>query len=366
MTATACTSTATMATFLAELASCPDATPLGRAAYAQAGSLGLYRAGNPLQVDVQPDVLAVIAQVRTLGRHLLPGFAYWVHGDVFCWLYGSLQPVGIDISLFQKFVDGLRIGSIALSEATGGSSLQRISCSMAHTPRGLELNGTKRFVSLGSIADYALVSVRPPGSEARIGLALVDLNSEGVKRVPYVNRSAMRHLDICDIEFEQVTLSDEAVLSHDAGLLITQALTRERLYCSLIAAESYRQILGELIGYCRNRIVGGQRLSDIGAIRQQLGALQTRRRCIDALLEEQCAHFANGHRLRPEQVASCKIAATESLVELTTIAVRLRGATGVLGDGQHLLRLNDALAQTIYGGPTSTMHDLAASDAGEV
>src|ERR1700704_5667477 len=85
---------------------------------------------------------------------------------------------------------GNAIGTLALFEGSGNPSPQAIKLSAA---KGV-LDGVKKPVPDGAIADFAIVAARPAstGRETDISLFLVDLTSEGVERKPLTNLDPSR------------------------------------------------------------------------------------------------------------------------------------------------------------------------------
>src|SRR6202042_2630987 len=84
-----------------------------------------------------------------------------------------------------KIASGEAIGTLALFEGKGNPSPQAIKLSA----NGGILNGTKKPVADGAIADFAVVAARtgPGGRETDISLFLVDLKAEGVEAESLTN-----------------------------------------------------------------------------------------------------------------------------------------------------------------------------------
>src|ERR1700748_1957115 len=84
-----------------------------------------------------------------------------------------------------KIAAGETIGTLALFEGTGNPSPQAIKL----TANGGALNGTKKPVPDGAIADFAIVAARTgsSGRETDISLFIVDIKAEGVEAKALTN-----------------------------------------------------------------------------------------------------------------------------------------------------------------------------------
>src|ERR1700748_3141933 len=84
-----------------------------------------------------------------------------------------------------KIASGEAIGTLALFEGKGNPSPQAIKLGAV----GGNLNGVKKPVPDGAIADFAIVAARTgsSGRETDISLFLVDMKSEGVEAKPLTN-----------------------------------------------------------------------------------------------------------------------------------------------------------------------------------
>src|SRR5213080_3600559 len=89
-----------------------------------------------------------------------------------------------------KIASGETIGTLALLEGTGNPSPRAIKCASS----GGTLNGVKKPVPDGAIADFAVVAARTgsSGRETDISLFLVDMKAEGVEAKTLTNVDASR------------------------------------------------------------------------------------------------------------------------------------------------------------------------------
>lgn len=224
-----------------------DACPLCRDAYVEAGLRGFYRPSHSTDVGGLADRRYSLRLFQELGD-ICPAFTFWIHSEVFCGLLLSEAPKAIIARYGARCVKGELLGCMALTESSGGSAMDQLSTTATKHSDGYTLRGMKAWVSLGGVADLALVSARDVET-ASVGLYLVDLKAEGVSVRPIKNRYAMRELDIAAVTFEDVFVPRDHRINERATLTLLKALSLERFICSVVATAALGRTLN---GYERS------------------------------------------------------------------------------------------------------------------
>lgn len=328
---------------------------LGREWYRRAGEMGLYGAGFPPALGGSGDRRDALKVMESLGAALLPGFAYWVHSHIACGLLIAIDDPSINVNVLEPARLGETIGCICLTESRG-SDLLNPKTVLVSDGAGYTMKGRKQFVSLGNLADFLIVSARQP--DGSVSLALVDDRLHQLRREPVVNEFAMRELDMATVYFDHVELPKSAVLRVDPTLALLKVLTLERFICSVVAHRSMTVVCNLIASELEHSVSDAPRLVEFQALRMAAAQIMVRHGFLEQGLLSQKQRYCSGARLDPGWIAGCKFESTSALLAATSFLVELQAARGVTGSAPALKLLNDAYAQSVYGGTTNVMLEL--------
>ncbi len=152
-------------------------------------------------------------------------------------------------------ISGERLLSVAVDEGHTHDPI-RIACVAEKSGSGYRINGEKRFVLDGHVADQLIVAARTSGEsgdENGITLFLIDANAAGVTRT---RRHLVDSRNSAQIKFDGVQVEESSVLGDvDGGFgPLSEALDRARI---LLAAEmlgSLTQVFEVTIEYLKTRV----------------------------------------------------------------------------------------------------------------
>ncbi len=328
--------------------------------YHHAGALGLYRFSSAV-AEGNGEREAAQQTFEILGSCLRADFMFWVHSEVYIRLL-SLSREMSDKYL-ARCIAGELIGCVGLTEPSGGSDLQNVSTTATRQVNGGYLvSGTKTYISLGMHADLAVVSLRLTDNPNSLALALLDLKTDGVVRTEIDTSLPMPLAGMCELEFTEVWIPDEALLEGNGGFALLNALSVERYICGVVTIESTRELLSKV----RTRLLsprsgeGPNSLSGHQDLRFRYAAFESRFLCVLAYYELLKASFLNGRRPKMTEVARVKLMASGLFKEISNFYVEVMAAEGVTGNCEPLRILASAHAQAIYGGTTEIMKEIVS------
>lgn len=161
---------------------------------------------------------------------------------------------------------GRAIGCVAASEAHAGSDLSSATTLARRTGDGWVVSGRKKYVSLGAVADFAIVLCRVTKPDGTIS----DRNATFV--VPLADTELIREhdklgthiLDTVVLDFVDIELPDEAVLGRiGLGLLnLNYGLSFERLSIAAQLVAGCQAAISLAVEHSERRIQFGKRLRD--------------------------------------------------------------------------------------------------------
>ena len=116
-------------------------------------------------------------------------------------------------------IRGDKIGAFALTEPNAGSDAVSISSRAVRQGDSYLINGTKTFITNGSLCDYVLVaSYTDPSRKARgISLFLVDKGTPGFTVARKLEKAGLRPADTAELVFEDCRVSREQLLGGQEG-----------------------------------------------------------------------------------------------------------------------------------------------------
>ena len=273
----------------------------------------------------------------------------------------------------EAALDCTEIGCFAATEDGEGSDLLGVRTTATRNGGGWRVRGTKAFVSLGAVADFALVLCRTEdGAEpaeraagAAVGppLSVVCVPREGYRVVRRLQPVGMRGLETVRIEID-ADVPDEAFL-HRAGrglVIGTWALTHERL--ASVAQMAGGAHLGLALATTRlhRRRQFGTPLIERQALRLRLAEIAaqatTGRLALYALA-------ASLDRLRPgwaRDVAALKVTLARAAERASSEFMAMFGGMGYLEDATPLARMwRDGRFARLGGGTDEVMLELVAA-----
>jgi alkylation response protein AidB-like acyl-CoA dehydrogenase len=222
-----------------------------------------------------------------------------------------------------KIASGEAIGTLALFEGTGNPSPKAIKLA----PNGGTLNGVKKPVPDGAIADFAVVAARTgsSGRESDISLFLVDLKGEGI---------AVKELTNVDLTRGQaeITLKNckaEALGNAGEGWgILMQLLDRAAVLTAFEQVGGADRALEMGRDYALDRIAFGRPIGSFQAVKHMLADMYVSA----TLARSNCYYGAwalstNAGEL-PEAAAAARISATQAFQHCAKNNIQVHGGMG--------------------------------------
>jgi len=222
-----------------------------------------------------------------------------------------------------KIASGEAIGTLALFEGPGNPSPQAIKVAAAN---GM-LNGVKKPVADGAIADFAIVAARngASGRETDIALYLVDLKAGGVAAKTLTNLDPSRNqaeLTFTDCKAEPLGAANEG------WSILTRVLDRAAVLMAFEQVGGADRALEMGRDYALDRIAFGRQIGSFQAIKHILADMYV----AATLARSNCYYGAwalstNAGEL-PEAAATARISATQAFQHCSKQNIQVHGGMG--------------------------------------
>jgi hypothetical protein len=254
---------------------------------------------------------------------------------------------------------GTALGAFCLTEPEAGSDIARISSTAVTDRDGYLLNGRKKWVTFGQIADVLLVFAR--SSEGVLAL-LVDADNPGVRRVPIRGLLGTRASMLAEIRFTDCRVGREALVgSEGMGLaLATGALDIGRYSVAAGCVGIAQACLDASVDHTSRRRRGQGTLAELQLVQRLVTDMATHVRAA-RLLTHQAGQLKD-HGDPDSLLASCiaKYFASTTAMRAAQDAVQLHGALGCSDEAPVARYFRDAKVMEIIEGSSEVQQGLIA------
>ncbi len=164
---------------------------------------------------------------------------------------------------------GAVIGCFGLTEPSAGSDPAAMQTRARRSSDGWELNGTKMWITNGSLAQVAIIWAKDEDGEIR-GF-IVETDRPGFSAHEIKTKSSMRASDTSELVLEGVRLPEDAALPEAVGLRAAlMCLTQARYGIAWGAVGAAAACLEEALSYARQRIAFGRPIAQTQLIQERL------------------------------------------------------------------------------------------------
>ena len=246
------------------------------------------------------------------------------------------------------------IGSFALTEPNAGSDPASLTTSVAAGPNGLVLNGAKRWITNGTVADVVVVWAR---FDERISAFAVPTDLAGVDIQPIDNKGSLRASASARAAFTDVALPKEAHLAGARGVgAALVCLNEARFGICFGVVGAARDALSSALEYTQDRIQFGKPLAAFQITQTKL-AQMTAEVARSWQLALWLGRLKDRGNLQPAQVSMTKAANVRSALTVSRTAREILGANGILFDHSPIRHAANLESVLTYEG-TEDMHHL--------
>ena len=257
---------------------------------------------------------------------------------------------------------GEKIGCFGLTEPTAGSDPASMKTFARKDGSDWVLNGSKRWIGMGTIADVAVVWARTDEETNPVRGFLVPTGTRGFSARDITGKLSMRASVQCDLSFEGVRLPADSMLPGAEGLRGPFACLNEARYGivwgSMGAARSCFECALE---YAKEREQFGRPVAAFQLTQQKL---------VDMMLEIEKGTLLALHlgrmkdegTLRPEQISFGKLNNVREAIGIAREARTILGGNGVTLDYPVMRHANNLESVRTYEG-TDEVHTLILGNA---
>jgi len=256
---------------------------------------------------------------------------------------------------FPRLASGEWLAAFALTEAAAGSDVASNRMRATRDGDDYVLNGSKRFITHGSVADVLTVfALTDPAAGGRKGMSafIVETDTPGFAAPRVEHKMGIRGSPTAELTFDDVRVPAANRIGADGdGFKIAMAtLDRSRLGIAAQAVGIAQGALDAAIGYAADRRQFGERVIDFQGIQWMLADMATQTEAARQLTYAAAARVdANAPDL-PYWTSSAKLVAGDTAMRVTTDAVQVLGGYGYITEYPVERMMRDAKITQLYEG----------------
>ncbi len=257
---------------------------------------------------------------------------------------------------------GNKVGALALTEPGAGSDAGSIKTHAERRGQGFVLNGEKRFITNGGVADFLFVfAVTNPAKPPKSGVSalLVARDSQGVQTVKTYGLLGMHGANVVHLRFRNVDVPGENVVGglHRGFPILLDELDRERPAVAAGMLGIARSAFESAVEYSSKREQFGRPIREFEGVSFKLSDMLVKLEA-SRLLILKAARLLDDGKLARLEGAIAKLFATESAFEITHQALQVHGGIGYTKDLPIERYFRDARFMMIGGGTSEIMRFL--------
>ncbi len=331
-----------------------------------------------LGVHIEPNLGGVglsvskaVQAMLSLGEHCDDaGFAFAINVSLFSPIStlrsATSQPQRTDI--VSPLCRGDRICAYALSEEQSGSDAFALSTTAKALGDGFLLNGCKTYISLGSVAQEAIVfaSTNPERKQWGISAFHVDLSSDGVSRTQ-IPKAGLQSTPMAAIEFKDCFVGKDRMLGNagSGGAIFEESQQWERSFVWATQIGVMQRQLNDAVEHANRRRQFDQSIGQFQSVSNRIADMRIRLETSKQLLKHTAELRDQGCSTRLES-SMCKLHLSESFLQNSLDSARILAASGYTGEASAISELNDAMAGLFLGGTNDIQRNIISRLTGVV
>jgi acyl-CoA dehydrogenase len=229
---------------------------------------------------------------------------------------------------------GKAISGCAITEPNAGSDIFAMTTHAEKNGQDYVINGSKQFISNGTIADFLLVMcITNPEAEKvtrHFSFLVVETDRKGFSAEKLKGKLGIRASDTAELSFNEVKVPGENLIGAQEGKGFPQVMYLFNINRVVAAAQGVGVAQGafeKTIDYLKKRTQFGKPLARMQGLQFKIADAAARIEAARALYHK-AAWFIDQGQFDHKLISIAKLVAGEAAVNVTSEAVRLHGGYG--------------------------------------
>ena len=248
---------------------------------------------------------------------------------------------------------GEAFGCFALTEPDAGSDPSSMRTRAERVDGRWRISGQKMWISLGNVADVALVFAQTDPSQQHRGIAcfLVPTSASGFSTQEIHGKLGLRASDTASIALDEVEVAEDALLGEvgDGFKVAMTALDGGRYSVAAGCVGICEGCVNASVEYAKDRQQFGVPIASFQLVQEMIAEMVVKRDAARLLVRRAGIVKDQGGPSTAE-TSIAKLYATEAAVDCANLAIQVHGGSGYVDDYPVERYLRDARVTTLYEG----------------
>lgn len=307
------------------------------------------------------DVEAIVTVIEMLSARSMAVAGPYIQSACYAGL--NLAEVGSERqkqALLPRVVEEGLIFAYGISEPDVGADVASVRSTARIEGGSLVVNGSKRFCSGASIAQYLYTLVRTGPREERhrnLTLVLIPTDAAGISLTPQ-DTLGLKGTGTYDVAFTDVVVPLDNIVGGEAGLnrgwpmLVGPGLDIEKLEVAAMALGIATAAVDEAWRYAEEREQFGKPISAFQSVRHMLAEARTRLHACRCVTYQAARQLDRGENAAVE-TAMAKLFVCDTARDIVLSCQQVMGAYGYVRDFDMERHVRDILVMPILGGSSA-------------
>jgi len=259
------------------------------------------------------------------------------------------------------------LAALAITEPNAGSDVANVQTTAAKDGKHYVINGSKVFITNGSLAQYVVVVTKTNREKKAKGVSLfiVEKGTPGFRVARKHDKLGWRGSDTAELVFEDCRVPADALVGveNEGFPQLMKTLESGRVSIAACALGQAESALDLALKYSIDRKAFGQPISAFQAIRFKLTRMATEIEAARLLILWAAWLQDNGMEFRKE-AAMAKLYSSEVCQEVAREAIQIHGGYGFMTEYDVSRIYRDAMLYTIGEGTSEVQHEIIARGLG--
>jgi butyryl-CoA dehydrogenase len=252
-----------------------------------------------------------------------------------------------------RLCSGEAFGCFGLTEPDTGSDAANLRTRATRTDSGWKISGQKMWISLGNVAELALIFAQTDPALKHRGLAcfLVPTAGEGFSTQEIHGKLGLRSSDTAELSLDEVEVGEDAMLGEigDGFKVAMSALDNGRYSVAAGCVGICDGCVDASVAYATERKQFGVPLARFQLVQEMIADMILKRDA-SRMLVYRAGVLKDEGKPNTLETSVAKLYATESAVECANLAIQVHGGAGYVDDYPVERYLRDARVTTLYEG----------------
>lgn len=259
-------------------------------------------------------------------------------------------------------IRGEIIGAIGMSEPDAGSDFGAIETRARREGDEYVVDGSKTFITNGTVADFVTLAVRTERGVGRRGISLLvlDTDNPGFSVARKLDKMGWHTSETAELVLVDCRIPVERRIGEEnrGFYYVMEDFNLERIFLAAQCVGIGEAAYEAAAAFAGQREQFGRAIVDFQAVRHQLVEMYVDLEQARLLLHKACAAYDGDERVLTASVA--KLAASEMINRVTSKAVQIHGGYGYVTDFPVERYYRDARVYAIGGGTSEIQKEIIA------